>query len=354
MKLYCIIFTLLILSCLSSFSQEEKKDEPKGKITGEFFGDYFYKISGDTGSLLKGSGQYQQTQKEMHGFEIRRFNLGYDYSFNNTFSAKLLLEGHDGFIVPTKDTRGVYIKYAWLQWSNIFNGSNLIFGSQSTPTFATFTEKEWSYRSVEKNITDIHKHAGSTDVGISLSGRISSSGSVQYYLMVGNGNSSRIENNKYKRVYGSLHGKLFNNHLLFQVYTDFERQNTDADVYIFKGFLGYQNEKLTIAVEPYTRIETVPADNDNITTFGLTLFARSRLIKEKLNGFYRVDLFDEDTNISHTGYRESFMVFGLDYTPLKNINIIPNIWINSYITKDNITTERKGDIVARITFRYKI
>jgi hypothetical protein len=344
-----MILGLLVLTNLQFFGQTEK-EEPKGKVIGEFFGDYYYKVQGDTGSMLQGSGQYQQTVKDANAFEIRRFNLGYEYAFNVTFSAKLMLEGNDGFTIPSKDTRGVYIKYANLQWSNIFEGSNLIFGAQSTPTFATFSEKIWSYRSVEKTILDFHKQASSNDLGVSLSGKIYKD--ISYYLMAGNGKSTSVENNKYKRFYGSIHGSLLEKKLLFQLYGDYERQSDVKYNYILKAFLGYQNDRFTAGVEPYNFISVDETTDIKQSTLGITLFARGSLIKDKLNGFYRIDFYDDDLN-SDSNYKETFMVFGVDYTPYRNISIIPNIWINGY-NPEGTLIDRKGDVVARITFRYKI
>ncbi|MBN2610329.1 MAG: hypothetical protein JXB00_02115 [Bacteroidales bacterium] len=350
MKKSLLLITVVFCQFFYLQAQEEKKEEPRGKVTGEFFGDYYYKASGDTGALLKGPGQYQQTEKEMHGFEIRRFNLGYDYIFNDKFSARLLLEGNDGFLIPSKDTRGVYVKYAFLQWKNIFNGSNLIVGAQSTPTFSTLSEKAWGYRSVEKNILDYRKHASSNDVGLALAGRLNQA--VSYYLMVGNGKSTSVENNKYKRLYATVYGTLLDKKLLFQVYGDYERQNDMKYNYIMKGFLGYQHEKFVAGAEPYNMVAATDTSDSRQSVFGLTLFARGTIIKEKLNGFYRIDFYDDDLN-TDAGYTETFMVFGIDYTPIKNINIIPNIWINGY-SPEGGAVERKGDIVARVTFRYKI
>lgn len=349
MKHKLIISGLLILINFQLYCQTET-NEPKGKVTGEFFGDYYYKLNGDTGSLLKGPGQYQQTEVKGQSFEIRRFNLGYEYTFNDIFSARLMLEGNDGFTIAPKDSRGVYIKYAYLQWKNIFKGSNLIFGAQSTPTFATFSEKIWSYRSVEKSIIDFHKQASSNDVGISLSGNLY--GNISYYLMAGNGRSTSVENNNYKRFYGSVHGSILERKLLFEIYADYERQSGSTYNYILKGFLGYQQERYTIGFEPYTFITANDSLSKNKSVLGISLFARGNIIKQKLNAFYRIDFYDDDSN-SDTNYKETFMVFGIDYTPASGIDIIPNVWINGYYPEGSLVN-RKADIVARITFRYKI
>ena len=349
MKRNLIILGLVLFVNLPFFGQTEK-DEPKGKVLGEFFGDYYYKVQADTGSMLQGPGQYQKRAKEANGFEIRRFNLGYEYAFNPTFSARLMLEGNDGFTIPTKDTRGVYIKYAYLKWSNIFEGSALIFGAQSTPSFSVFTEKIWSYRMVEKTMLDFRKHASSNDLGVSLSGKIIND--VKYYLMVGNGKSTAIENNKYKRFYGSVHGSFLDKKILFQIYSDYERQSDESYNYILKGFIGYQHDRFTAGFEPFNVISMDEAADTKQLVLGISIFARGSIIEDKLNGFYRVDFYDDDLN-SNSNYKETFMVFGVDYTPFKNIDIIPNIWINGYNPEGNLIA-RKGDVVARVTFRYKL
>lgn len=349
MKHKLIIPGFLLLISLQLYCQKET-NEPKGKVTGEFFGDYYYKLNGDTGALLKGPGQYQQLAVKDQRFEIRRFNLGYEYAFNNIFSARLMLEGNNGFTITTKETRGVYIKYAYLQWKNIFKGSDLIFGAQSTPTFATFSEKIWSYRSVEKTIIDFHKQASSNDVGISLSGKLYKN--ISYYLMAGNGRSTSVENNNYKRFYGSVQGSIFDRKLLFQIYGDYERQSEITYNYILKGFLGYQRERYTIGFEPYTFVTTNDSLSKNKSALGISLFARGSVIVQKLNAFYRIDFYNDDLN-SKSNYKETFMVFGIDYTPFTGIDIIPNIWINGYNHEVSLVS-RKADIVARITFRYKI
>ena len=65
-------------------------------------------------------------------------------------------------------------------------------------------------------------------------------------------------------------------------------------------------------------------------------------------------------------YNEGFLTVGLDYTPNKNVHIMPNIWMNTYsdmrtkpasydATKASDRTkyyDRKSDMVVRLTFFY--
>ncbi len=143
---------------------------------GYAFGDYAYMGHGDsagrgTKQQYKGLGAYGQTQNQ-NAFEIRRAYLGYDYKINSKFSAYALMayEGDQ----DVSDNRTVYLKYMYFKWKNIFKGSNLKIGQQATNSFASDynTEPLLGYRSVEKTIMDMHGVDGSSDMGLTLEGRI--------------------------------------------------------------------------------------------------------------------------------------------------------------------------------------
>jgi hypothetical protein len=46
-----------------------------------------------------------------------------------------------------------------------------------------------------------------------------------------------------------------------------------------------------------------------------------------------------------------FLTAGLDYSPMKNVHFMPNIWLSSFIPKNSGIAGT--DLVARITFSYK-
>jgi len=92
-----------------------------------------------------------------------------------------------------------------LTWKNVFVGSNLTFGTQLTPGFA-ISEANWGYRFLEKTIMDQKGLVGAVDLGISLRGKLTSDGTFNYWLMIGNNSASGTvpENNKYKRYYADI------------------------------------------------------------------------------------------------------------------------------------------------------
>ena len=352
-----ILTMLLAFSFGISNAQDEKKEfKPGGKIFGEIFGDYYYKInSTSVDSLLDGTGEYKKKAKDDNAFSLRRLYLGYEYNFSEKFSAKLMFEGDDANLI-TGNKRGVNVKYYYLQWKDILPQANLVIGAQGTPTWSGFTEKIWNYRSVEKTIMDFRKLGISNDFGVSLNGKIAGE-IVGYSFMVGNGTAQKTEDNRNKKIYGAVNSRLLNKKLLIEIYFDNEKDNNDNALTTIKGFIGFQTDGFTAGVEPFQK--TYYTGNNKTSAVGTTVFARGSIIEDKLNAFARFDVYDGDTgdkdleDIDNT-YGENFIVAGLDYSPLKNISIIPNIWINSYNKKKaSLFSDKDSDITTRITFSYK-
>ncbi len=341
-RIYILLFAFITLA----FSQEKIDFKPGGHVFGEVFGDYFYKTAGDT--IYKSSGgAYQKNKNTDNAFSLRRFYLGYIHHFSPRFETKVMFEGNDDQKL-TNGKKSVNIKYYYLKWKNIFPGSDLLIGGQSTPTWSRFTEKIWGFRSIEKTIMDFRKQGGSSDFGVSLSGKLNKEKTIGYNLMVGNGTGQKPETDKYKKVYASINAKLLHKRLLLELYTDYEQKPHAQKLTTLKGFVGYQTDKLTIGVEPFQRIED--DSNKKKTNFGASMFVRGTVMEKYLNAFGRFDLYrpDHGSNL----YDEDFFVAGLDYTPVKKVHIMPNIWINSYAPL-NHAVDRKADVVSRLTFWYK-
>lgn len=342
MKKRLIIF-LLFFNFLLTFGQQENS-----KILGEFFGDYYYKLEADTGALLKGHEAYQTLKKNSNAFAIRRYNLGVDYNFNNNFTANLLIEGNDDFTLNSNRTRGVYIKYAYVTWDNFIKNINITFGLQRTPTFTILSEKVWGYRSIEKTITDFRKYASSSDMGISINGKIIKN--INFHLMIANGEGTKIETNQFKRLYSSLYGSIFNDKLIYQLSFDFEKKDKSTNTSLTKFFAAYKNEKITLGIEPflYTKEDTL-ITND----FGITTFVKNSIKKEKIYSFFRFDYYVENIDNLTTGYKELLGIAGIDYKPDKKISIMPNIWSIFYFKRSEIVINRKPDLFLRLTIHYK-
>ena len=166
MKNKLFIITLIVIVYSHSFAQENDF----GKISGQFFVDYFYNITRD-GRFDNFDDTAVDGLKDLNGFLLRRASLNYDKNISEKFSARFRLEA-DSKSNSSNNKLSVFIKDASLKWKNIFSGSDLILGIQPTPSFDV-SEKYWGYRSLEKTIQDLRGFVPSRDFGIALRGKIS-------------------------------------------------------------------------------------------------------------------------------------------------------------------------------------
>src|ERR1700760_2461664 len=249
-----------------------------GRLWGYVFGDYYAK--GHSDSLQRGgSNQYTGIPTGRTAFQFRRIYLGYDYNITNKFSAELLLAAEDNF--PTGnpvsnvavagntpqsgagDLTGdgkltFYIKLANIRVKNIWNGTDLVIGEVATPAFPLITEKIWSYRSIERTISDIRR-TPSYDLGAALQGKFDAKGNTGYNLMVGNGSSAKPEADNFKWFYGDVWAMFLDKKLVVDLYADYERLNwvaataTVPDYHhsrqMLKAFVAYNTPGLTVGVE---------------------------------------------------------------------------------------------------------
>ncbi|MGN6618551.1 MAG: hypothetical protein ACTHJ5_15370, partial [Ilyomonas sp.] len=58
------------------------------------------------------------------------------------------------------------------------------------------------------------------------------------------------------------------------------------------------------------------------------------------------------SNYNDPSTKEQFITVGLDYTPVKNVHFMPNIWYNKYINQGYDAKNNSHDLVYRITFYY--
>ncbi len=318
---------------------------------------------------------------------------------------------------PTSSTSGdellnnklsFYIKLANIRWKNVWKGTDLVVGQVATPSFPLLTEKVWNYRSIERTITDIRR-TPSYDMGITLQGVFDpATKNFGYDVMVGNGSSAKPEADNFKWFYGDVYGYFLNKKLVVDLYADYERLHWTPTWHnsrqMLKGFIAYNsaaNAKgmnpgtgFTIGVEGFVNnlkqdltvtpiaAPSTPTNIDNVAN-GISFYVHGDIVKTKLRFFARYDMYNPTTKINNnvyskyianTGnyndgsfgaagsnsnpddtYKQEFLTLGLDFTPAKNVHIMPNIWYNHYASQlANVTGAAKGDydMVYRMTFYY--
>jgi len=202
-----------------------------------------------------------------------------------------------------------------------------------------------------------------------------------YDLMVGNGTGAKPEGDNFKWLYGDIWGKFLDKKLYVNLYVDHNGMSPVAGMKhsrsMIKGIVAYTVPKFTIGVEAYnnhlkndnqaTEISTGNTDVLSVDASGLSVFVRGTLVKDKLNFFARTDFFNPDNKIDNNKYnkyvgntggyndpstKENFITAGLDFTPMKNVHLMPNLWLNHYTNQGFATKYDVSDVVGRLTFYF--
>jgi hypothetical protein len=397
---------------------------PQRRLWGYTFGDFYFDQHSPAVTSSQGKeNNYYQTPTGRNAFQFRRIYLGYDYDINKKFKAEVLLASEPtSNTPPTSGTSSVlnddnladgkmsfYIKNFNLRVRDLWTGTDLVVGELSTPGFAlnepgtnaptSLSEATWSYRSIERTVTDFHKN-NSYDLGAALQGTFDpSTKNFGYVVMVANNTQATLatvynpnsplsvtnpnpNTGFYKIFYGDLWAKFFDQHLYVDIYSDYAKTApTEATVgpqehNMFKAFAAYTTPIFTFGAEAYTQkiangvTNTTTAKAEDATVNAISLWFRGTIVKGEWGYFARYDNYNPDTkftsadtyavNTNYSGYdpttKEQFVTAGLDYTPAKNIHFMPNIWLTQY--KDQLAPTTAGyvpdnhTLVYRMTFFY--
>jgi len=404
----------------------ESADSTRGHFWGYMFGSYYTKLHANdsVGSGAAGVTQYANLPKGANAFSMQRVYLGYDYFFNKQFSVHAVMaheeNADDAYAVhATVDQYGnriFYMKYANMEWDNIFKGSKLSVGIITTPSFAITEEPFWGYRSIDRTIMDMKGVTGSNDMGVNLGGKLWSkkddmgveNACIGYNIMVGNGTGAVPDNfailssyTIWKKYYGDVYVKMMNDKLVLDLYGDGRTlQWSPFHAYILteRAFIGYKTKSFNISAEYFEQQEknliylpsvgnigpasTIPTGGDTIqdaTQAGYSIMAAVVLMRDKsttapeLSLYARYDSYNPQTNFDpkasyypaiigslqisvFSPYTESYYVVGLDYQPIKQIHLMPNIMYDGITDRsENLRSTQKFDydFIARITFYYQ-
>ena len=347
-KISIIIFSLFLFISLSK--AQDKSEFPKVKIHGLTFGDYFYNAS-----------SFNAADKNLNGIDIRRIYFTGDFMLSKDFSSRFRLETHQ---FSGDATFGVMVKDAWLKWHNIFQGSDLIFGLSPTPAFDV-SEGAWEHRYLEKTIMDLNHIVGSRDLGIDLKGNLDESGTVKYWLKLGNNSGNKPETNKYKRFYGLLEF-LPTSNFLATVYADYASapqitfNNTSMGNNSFVGaiFLNYKEKGMfSLGLESFYKstqngyIEPGAASLTSLNGFGISVWAYANL-SEKVQLVGRFDTVDPNTNSNANKDGKSLILAGVQFNPIKHVSITPNIEVFTYQASPSNGGD-KSDVTPRVSFYWQ-
>lgn len=335
-KIFLILFCSSLLSPLSVLAE--------GKISGMVFGDFFWNAK-NSNNALEGN----------TGFWIRRGYLTYDHTFDEDFSGRFRLEINSPDLTQASSNTTPYVKEANLQWKP--NAHALQIGMVTTPTWVGIVEDHWGYRSVERTPLDLQRFGTAVDLGLGTKGTFGEEERYGYHLVVGNGSGTRSEANTTadKKFYGAFFVKPVKA-LVLQTYADVEVGDGNGDRYTFYGFSGYTKENWRTGLLFAYRVQRIAGPDQK---FEILSGYGALKIADKFWTFARADhLFDpnpDGNNIQYlplnTTADPTLILAGLDYEPVKDIHLIPNIESVVYETVNGV---RPGsELITKMTFYWK-
>jgi hypothetical protein len=321
-----IITILLIFSSLTAISQS------KGNVTGTIFFNYHLDLT--DGALQKSA------------FEIERAFIGYDYTFNDKFSAKVILDaGKDNVSDFTYYLRAAQLDYKAATWAKISAG--MISLNQMSEQ-----EKNWGYRYVYKSFNDAYGFGTTADLGLNAEFQLYKT--LRMNLFVLNGES-------YKKVQ-DLYGKYkIGGNLVYQpidaltlkvYYAEQDSKRLVGSTVVenptvknLSFFAGYDNKKFRLGTEYNKMIDgkkfTDAVLDHNLS--GVSLYS-AYVLNDKFEFFGRYDLLESNKvgtstanwNATNDG---NAVLLGAQFIPIKGIKTSLNyrLWDYDLASKNDLS-----------------
>lgn len=213
------------------------------KVSGRMYYNYSYINNKRSGARQSNSGT---------GFDIKRFYVGIDHKFNDTFSGDITTDfTYDSNAGATQ----VYIKKAYLD-AKINDALDLRFGSTDLP-WVPFVEGIYGYRYVENVIIDRTKFGTSADWGVHAKGNLG--GGIQYAFSVVNGA-------------GYKHPGVHSNAVDFEGRLSTQWENFILGIGGYVGKLGKSTKGNTPTFHTAQRFDAIGAYKTSDITLGLEYF----------------------------------------------------------------------------------
>lgn len=196
-------------------------------------------------------------------FSLRRLYLTADATFGSSFSGRARLEANSGAI-SERGAPTPFVKDLFVRWRAL-SGHRLSLGIQSPPAFQ-IAEAVWGYRSLARTVTNASGAVSSRDFGLAASGPIA--GDLSYGLMVGNNEGVRVENDKFKRVYGQI--RWMPERFAFSFHTDYAAYGDDReDAVTFSAFAGVSTDRYRVGAEGVWRHTWLATEEEDLRGVGV-------------------------------------------------------------------------------------
>ncbi len=305
------IYSTLAILCMASvtlFSQGSDNFSPSGKLFGLLYTGYHSAFTGG---------------KNSSGFEIGRSYLGYDHHFSKKFSGRILYDGTTQS-VSGKTIYSGYLRNAYLQYDN---GTVLLRGGMIGMEQISMMEKIWGYRFLSRPPIDYSGMTFPADIGVMTLIRATEYLDIDVAVTNGRGYKDLSPNGTYRLSTGFTLTPAGN--ILVRGFFDMMGPSgrIQRTASLTAAWMG---SAFNLGAE-YFRQDNASMDKGRNYS-GISIFTRVPVI-ENTFFFARFDHISSVTmrgnsNPWNYGGDGSYLVTGIDYSPVKNIRLSPNYNFN--------------------------
>lgn len=334
---------LVVLFAGGSSGLQAQSANPSGKWSGILFGD-IYSV-----------GRHHNPEFEnKQGIWNRRFNLTYDHKFNPAWSGRFRTEFKDPGDFSSEHSIDPFVKDAWIRYT--IHGHRITAGLIPTPTWEVIEDK-MAYRPIEKSPIDLYRMGNSRDKGISIQGPLTSDGSFDYMVMLGDGSGTKSSVAGQSTIYGRL-GYKPSPELYVDVYGDSWRKTGGArwQTLAVEGFytskqlkagLSYITQRRERPGAASTRLHVLSVYGEVALSDRVSPYIRYDVLSDALADADKIDYY----RMSKDG-KPSFLNLGVRVTVHKNFELTPNVSFVNYRAV-GAAPAPGGDTLYRLTFCFR-
>ncbi|GMQ80944.1 MAG: hypothetical protein BMS9Abin05_0373 [Rhodothermia bacterium] len=277
-----------------------------------------------------------------NAFGYRRVYFTANYVKSERFSGRFRLEAKDSS-TNTQGKPAPFVKDLYLKWKGALGaGHDVTMGVSKPPSWGV-SESVWGYRSLIKSPQDRGKILSSRDIGVAISGPVTSDGKVRYGAMFGNNESVSRETDKHKRLYGQFE-YYPTDELSFTLGGDFASFEDGSAINV-NAFAAYSSLEFRVGVEGYFSPRSFDASSDELVKTGISVFVVAQPSKAS-SAIIRIDRLAQD----FLGVRttETMILAGVSFKVERGVEIIPNVLISKE------SEQNDPSVTGRMTLYVKI
>ncbi len=294
------LLSIILIFMLLNVANTQTK-EPSGKPFVNIFSNYHSNF---------GDGENHNL------FQVTRAYFGYEYNFNQNFSAKLTLDFGNPGVGKLQQT--AYLKNAYLKYKE--DGLSVTFGLLGLLQFKT-QEKNWGNRYVFKSFQDEHKFNSSADLGLILAYDFSKTFSMDFSLTNGEGYKTVVVDSILRTGIGAT--LMPSMGFTVRAYYDFIKKY-DVNQQSVALFAGYVGSEWAFGAEYNQLLNVKNTADKNLSGYS---FYTTYKTAEKTKVFARYDRLTSNEisgNNWNLGKDGSQIIVGMEFAPVKGVKISPN------------------------------